>query len=183
MMTPLFALIVLVVFAAPIAAQPSPSIQGVWRVVELTIPASPLDPGDGGSPGASRQDPFSAFGPGTHTHLQPQMMIFTSRHYSRTTDAAVQPRPSTGYRTPGKPTLEELQAQWGPFVANAGTYELAADILTLRAVVAKNPGAQRANNFTRLTVKLEGHSLWLTPIENEAGRISLPVTLKFERVE
>jgi hypothetical protein len=157
----------------PMAAQPTQSMQGVWRLVEITITDSP----------AGRQDPFGAFPVGTHTSLQPDLMIFTARHYSRTTDTAAQPRPTTGYKIPGKPTLEELQAEWGPFVANAGTYDVSGTTLTLHAIVAKNPRAQGEKNFTRLTVKLDGNDLWLRPVENEAGRIPNPVTLKFVRVE
>jgi hypothetical protein len=168
-------LMVMVVLTAamPTAAQSNQSIQGVWRVVEMTITESP----------EGRQDPFGAFSAGTHTRSQPGLMIFTGRHYSRTTDTAAQSRPTTPYRVPGKPTVEELQAEWGPFVANAGTYEVVGTTLTLRAIVAKNPRAQSANNITRLTVKLDGNNLWLTPVDNEAGRIPNPVTSKFVRVE
>ena len=166
-------LIVLVAVVMPASAQSKPSIEGVWRVVERTITDSP----------AGRQDPFGAFPVGTHTTLQPELMIFTGRHYSRTTDTAARPRPTTPYKTPGKPTLEELQAEWGPFAANAGTYEVAGTTVTLRAIVAKNPRAQRDKNFTRLTFKLDGKYLWLTPVDNEAGPIPNPVMSKFVRVE
>ena len=56
---------------------------------------------------AGRQDEFGAFPVGTHTNLQPGLLIFTAKHYSRTTDAAAQPRPTGPYKTPGKPTLED----------------------------------------------------------------------------
>lgn len=165
--------ILILAFVGPLASQPQPSIQGVWRESERTIPASV----------AGRQDPFGAFPAGTHTSLQPTLVIFTDRHYSRTSDTAAQPRPTTGYKTPGKPTLEELQAEWGPFAANAGTYEVSGTTLTLHAIVAKNPRAQREKNFTRLTVTLDGNNLWLTPMETEAGTIAAPVTSKYVRVE
>ena len=166
-------LIVLIAAVMPVSAQSKASIEGVWRVVERTITDSP----------AGRQDPFGAFPVGTHTTLQPELMIFTGRHYSRTTDTAAQPRPTTPYKTPGKPTLEELQAEWGPFAANAGTYEVAGTTVTLRAIVAKNPRAQRDKNFTRLTFTLDGQHLWLTPIDTEGGPIPNPVTSKYVRVE
>ena len=165
--------IVLVAVVMPMSAQSKPSIQGVWRVIEITITDSP----------AGRQDPFDAFPVGTHTSFQPELMIFTGRHYSRTTDTAAQPRPTTPYKTPGKPTLEELLAEWGPFAANAGTYEISGTTLTLRAIVAKNPRAQGEKNFTRLTVKLDENNLWLTPIDTQAGKIPNPVTSKYVRIE
>lgn len=136
-------LVTLLVFAAavmPMSAQSRQSIQGVWRVVERTITDS----------SAGRKDPFGAFPAGTHINLRPGLLIFTGKHYSRTTDAAAQPRPTRPYKTPGKPTLEELQAEWGPFVANAGTYEVSGTTVTLRAIVAKNPRGQGDKNFTKL---------------------------------
>jgi len=171
--TQLSVLIVLAGLVTPMAGQSTTSIQGVWRVVERTIPASTAD----------RRDPFGAFSEGTHTNLQPELMIFTAKHYSRTTDTAAQPRPTAGYKVRGKPTLEELQAEWGPFAANAGTYEISGTTLALRAIVAKSPRAQADNNFTRLSLKLDGNNLWLTPIDTETGKIAAPVTSVYMRVE
>jgi hypothetical protein len=165
-------LIVLVAVVLPVSAQPKQSIQGVWRVVEITITDSP----------AGRRDPLGAFPAGTHTNFQPELVIFTGRHFSRTTDTAAKPRP-TPYKTPGKPTLEELQAEWGPFVANAGTYEVSGTTVTLHAIVAKSPRAQAEKNFTKLTFKLDGNNLWLTPVETEAGQIPNPVVSKYVRIE
>jgi len=50
-------------------------------------------------------------------------------------------------------------------------------------MVAKNPAEQRDANFARLTVKMDGDRLWLTPIENTAGRIVAVVTTEYVRVE
>src|SRR5262245_4739384 len=86
---------------------PQPSIRGVWRNIERVIPAV-TNPGD-------RLDPFGHVPVGTQVNVQPGVMIFTERHYSRTTDIAVRPRPTSDYAAPDKPTLEELQARWGPF--------------------------------------------------------------------
>jgi hypothetical protein len=71
-------------------------------------------------------------------------MIFTARHYSRTTDTATTPRPTTQEATPGKATVEELLARWGPFQANAGTDELSGSTLTLRLIVSKDRQASAA---------------------------------------
>jgi hypothetical protein len=110
-------------------------------------------------------------------------MIFTARHYSRTTDTGTARRPATPALPAGKATVEDLQARWGPFQANAGTYELVGSTLTLRVMVAKNPVEQRGGAFARLTVKMDGDRLWLTPIENSAGRIVAGVTTEYLRVE
>ena len=115
--------------------------------------------------------------------MQPGLLIITKRYYSRTTDTAVTQRPKSGYSTPGQPTVEELQARWGPFAANAGTYELSGDELTLRALVSKEPRDQVEGGFARLRVVLEGDRLSLTPIENSQGRIAAGVTSRYVRVE
>ena len=95
----------------------------------------------------------------------------------------MQPRPKTDYALAGKPTIEELQARWGPFAANAGTYELVGDTLTLRAMVSKEPRDQTPGGFARLRVKLEGEILSLTPFERSDGRIGAGVTSRYVRVE
>ena len=106
----LLVLIVLAGLVTPVAGQSTTSIQGVWRVVERTIPAST----------AERRDPFGTFSEGTHTNLQPELLIFT---------------------------------------------------------------AQVEKNFTRLSIKLDGNNLWLTPMGTETGNIAAPVTSKYMRVE
>lgn len=163
-----------VVLASPAVAQSPPSIQGVWRNVERVIPAAPA---------SDRRDPFSHVPTGVQRDLQPGLLILTKGYFSRTTDTAVQPRPKGGYAKPGAPTVEELQARWGPFAANAGTYELSGDTITLRAVVSKEARDQVAGGFARLRVELAGDTLSLTPIETSEGRIVAGVTSRYVRVE
>ena len=151
-----------------------PSIRGVWRNIERVIPAT--DP-------ENRVDPFGHVPVGTQTNVQPGLLIITAKHYSRTTDTAVQPRPTTGYTVAGTPTIEELQARWGPFAANAGTYELSGDTITLRALVSKEPRDQTGGRFARLRVRLDGNVLSLTPFETSDGRIAAGVTSRYVRVE
>jgi hypothetical protein len=165
----MFTLVLFVALATLRAGQSAASIQGVWRAVEITIPASTAPAAGVDNRASARQDPFGAFSEGTHTALQPELMIFTREHYSRTTDTGAQPRPTTGYKIPGKPTLE-LQAAWGPFVANAGSYEVSGTTLTLHAIVAKNPRAQANRNFTRLNIRLEGSNLWSYADRDRGGQ-------------
>ena len=79
--------------------------------------------------------------------------------------------------------VEELQARWGPFAANAGTYEISGGTLTLRVLVSRNPGEQRGGSFARLRIKLDGSNLWLTPFENSSGPFVAGVISKYVRVE
>ena len=82
------------------------SIQGVWQAVEVTIT-----------------------GPGARTiaipEPRPNLTIITARHYSRVEDQSERPRPIPADVT--KASADELRAVWGPFVGEAGTYEVTAD--------------------------------------------------------
>ena len=71
----------------------------------------------------------------------------------------------------------------GQFAANAGTYELAGDMLTLRAIVSKEPRDQIAGGFARVRVQMEDGILSLTPVERPEGPIAAGVTSRYVRVE
>jgi hypothetical protein len=152
-----------------VLAQSKSSIQGVWRPIEVTV-TNP-NPGPAALP------------KGTHTAIQPGLLIFTGKHYSQILDTAAKPRPIEPFKTPGKATLEELQTRWGPFQANSGSYEVSGSTLTLRQMVAKNPAIQGGKNFTRYTIQLDGNNLWTTPVENASGKVENPATVKYVRVE
>src|SRR5690349_20744364 len=93
-----------------------PSIQGVWRIVEAAIPGPPV-----------RTIPFAG---------RPNLTIFTARHYSRVEVQADAPRPVLA--DVAKASADELRAVWGPFVAEAGTYELEPDgLVTVRPIASK----------------------------------------------
>jgi hypothetical protein len=145
-----------------------PSIQGVWRAVEITI--------------TNPNPPPNTLPKGTHTNIQPELLIFTAKHYSLTADTAAEPRPTTPVKEEGKPTVEELQSRWGPFAANAGTYEVSGDTLTRHVVVAKSP-ANQGKGVNRATIKLDGNNLWVTPVETARGKVENPATVKYVRVE
>jgi hypothetical protein len=159
---------VLAAINAMVLAQTKPSLQGVWRAVEVTV--------------TNPNPPPNARPKGTHTNLQPNLLIFTAKHYSVIADTAVEPRPTTPVKEEGKPTVEELQARWGPFTANAGTYEVSGDTLTTHPVVAKNPALQ-GKGVLHATIKLEGDNLWVTVLEGATGKIENPTTVKHVRVE
>jgi hypothetical protein len=159
---------VLAVTDARILGQAKPSIQGVWKPVEVTV--------------TNPNPPPNARPKGTHTNVQPGLVIITAKHYSTTIDGAREPRPTTPVKEPGKPTVEELQARWGPFGAQAGTYEISGDTVTTRPVVAKNPTVQ-GKAVIRWTIKLEGNNLWATMVEGPEGKVEYPTTVKYERVE
>jgi hypothetical protein len=146
--------------------QSKPSIQGAWRRVEVTVTNPDPTPG--------------ALTTGTHTNVQPGLLIFTAKHYSVQIDTAAKPR--TPFKVIAKPTPEEMSAGWGFYTANSGTYELSGSTVTMRPMVSKNPGNQ-GKGTNRATIKLEKDNLWFTLIENASGKIVNPTTAKYVRVE
>ena len=79
------------------------SIQGVWQAVEVTIT-----------------------GPGARTitipEPRPNLTIITARHYSRVEDPSEEPRPMSGGCDEGE--RRRVAGRVGPFVGEAGTYEV-----------------------------------------------------------
>ena len=82
-----------------------------------------------------------------------------------------------------KATADELRAAWGPFAAEAGTYEITGNLITMRPVAAKNPAAMAPGAFTTWSYRLEGNTLWVTAERNQKGPIANPVTVKCVRAE
>src|SRR5215510_1985941 len=103
------------------------SIQGVWQVVEVTMPGST---------------------PATITvpEPRPNLTIITARHYSRVQVESEGPRPVIA--DVAKASADQLRAAWGPFAAEAGTYEITGNQITMRPVAAKNPAAMAPGAFT-----------------------------------
>ncbi len=146
-----------------IAAQSArESIQGVWRVVEATITG----------PGA-RTIAFSD---------RPNQTIITARHYSRVEVQADGPRPILA--DVAKASADELRAAWGPFVSEAGTYEVTpGGLITMRPIASKNPAVMGPGVFITYSYKLDGDTMSLTQQRNQNGPFANPFTLKLVRVE
>ena len=139
------------------------SIQGVWQAVEVTIT-----------------------GPGARTiaipEPRPNLTILTARHYSRVEDQAERPRPVPADVT--KASADELRAVWGPFVGEAGTYEVTSgNLITMRPIAAKNPAVMGSGVFITYSYKLDGDTMWVTQQRNQNGPFANPVTVKVVRVE
>lgn len=146
-----------------VAAQSTPRpIQGVWRIVEATIT-----------------------GPQARTisfRERPNLTILTARHYSRVEVQADGPRAILA--DPAKASADELRAVWGPFVAESGTYEVAAgNVITMRPIASKNPAVMGPGVFITYVYTLEGDTLSLTQQRNQTGPFANPFTLKLTRVE
>jgi hypothetical protein len=146
-----------------IAAQSTrDSVQGVWRVVEAVIS-----------------------GPGARTIAfaeRPNLTIITARHYSRVEIQADGPRPILA--DVAKASADELRAVWGPFVSEAGTYEVTpGGVITMRPIASKNPAVMGPGVFITYAYRLDGDTLSLTQQRNQNGPFANPFTLKLIRVE
>jgi hypothetical protein len=158
----LAALAIGLIAAQSVAAQPArASIQGVWRIVEAKT----------SGPGARTL----AFGE------RPNLTIFTGKHYSRVEVQADGPRPLLV--DVAKATADELRTVWGPFVGEAGTYELADGTITMRPIASKNPAIMGPGVFITYSYTLDGNTLSLLQQRNQSGPFPYPFGLKLTRVE
>ena len=165
----LFAVSVAVVFVAvgPLdrgiaVAQSARGLQGAWQLTEAIIT-----------------------GPSARTIAFPEplanLMVFTLKHYSRVEVQSETPRPLLPNAATA--TADELRAVWGPFVAEAGTYEVDGNSVTMRPIASKNPAIMGAGVFIRYTFIISGSTLTLTQDRNQNGTFPNPFTIKAVRVE
>ena len=138
----------------------SPSIEGVWRAVEIETTG----------PGAR-----------TITGLQPNLSIVTRKHYSHMEIHADGPRPILA--DPTKASADELRRAWGPFVAEAGSYETSGGSFVTHPVISKNPAAAAPGSFTSYRYRIVSDTLWLTAERDQRGASANPATIKLTRVE
>ena len=142
------------------ADDPRAAFHGVWRTVEVTVP--------GPTPQTFRPTATIA--------------IFHGKHYSRTEVHAEQERPML--KNPAVATADELRAIWGPFVGEAGTFDVTSpNVVTMQANVAKNPAAMIDGAVSVFTYERRGDTLTLTQLRTSAGPRANPVTIKLTRID
>jgi hypothetical protein len=143
--------------AAALAQDAAADLEGAWRVVEV-----------------------ATTGPGARTvgAPQPGLLLFTDGHYSYTLINGDQPRPAP---SPGLASAEQLLAAWGPFAANAGTYEVSGSTMIRRPIVAKSPSAMGPGVFNEYTFRLSADTLWVATVGTETGPSRNPTTVRYVR--
>src|SRR5215510_10622856 len=106
--------------------------------------------------------------------------LFTGKHYSMmfaTTD-----RPQIDDTS--KATADELRAMWGPMAANAGTYEVSGNLVTIRPIVAKIPVVTKPGSNEVYAFRIEGNTLSLIQQRNARGvAVQNAATTRLMRVE
>ena len=129
-----FSILVLTLIAGisvtPFAQEPVAAVQGVWRTLEVVVPGAPA----------------RTFRPDA------TLAIFHGRHYSRVEVHAEQPRPLLA--DPAGASADQLRAVWGPFVAEAGTFEVSgSNMITMqrdasRRILRRCETGARASTLT-----------------------------------
>jgi hypothetical protein len=142
---------------------PTQPFVGVWRLAEI----------DDAGPKAKK-----------NVSPQPGVVIFVPRYYSVnviTSDAARAELPRGELnKLPAKQIIDAF----GPFAAEAGTYEVKGNEITYKRITAQNPNAMRAGNYSVDTFRFEGKdTLWLTGKSNQDGPESNPQTVKLMRMQ
>jgi len=83
-----------------------------------------------------------------------------------------------------KATADELRTIWGPLLANAGTYEVSGDLITIHPLVAKTPVVMKPGATEVYRFRIEGKTLTLRQVRNARGvTVDSAPTFKFVRVE
>ena len=145
-------------------AASQPTLQGVWRVTEVTTT---------GKDAATNKSP------------QPSLYIYTAKHYSITRVNGTKPRPDLPEDLT-KATAAQLLANWGPsgFAAQSGTYEVAGGKLTLRPIAARGTRPMAPGAFSTSSYKLDGKTLTITQERGFNGKpVENPTTWKLTRIE
>jgi hypothetical protein len=146
-----------------ITAQTKPgSIQGVWQTVEVSV---------------NRPHPNTI----TIPEPRPNLLVVTEKHYSRVEVHTEKPRQIPA--DVATASADDLRAVWGPFVGEAGTYEVAGNVLTMRPIAAKNPATMVPGAFINYTIRIDGNTMWVTQVLNQDGPFTRPATIKLVRVE
>ncbi|HMG33992.1 MAG TPA: hypothetical protein VKM94_08650 [Blastocatellia bacterium] len=157
-----------VVSASAAFAQTKSPIEGVWKVTEVVLPGT--SPSDKGT---------------TISNPQPGLFIFTKGYYSQLFVRGDKPRAEVEPpKDPQNPTDAEkiaLFQQWGPFIANSGTYEMKGATISMKPIVAKSANLMTSGASIVREFKLEGtNTLWLLPAGDQAAN---QPRMKLTRVE
>src|SRR5258708_25681305 len=109
---------------------------------------------------------------------QAAVYLFTPTHYSMMLAATGRP----DIVDTGKATADELRAVWGPLIANAGTYEVSGDLVTIHPLVAKIPVVMKPGATEVYRFRIEGKTLTLRQVRNARGvAVDSTPTFKFLR--
>jgi hypothetical protein len=129
---------------AALAAGKAASIDGVWKVTDVTVTGA---------------------NPMTNSSPQTSFYIFTHGHYAYLADTSITPRTAAPIKDPANLTDAEKIAkfqEWSPVIAQAGTYKVKGATLTRLPSIAKNVAAIGPGGQGESEIKLTGNTLVMT---------------------
>jgi hypothetical protein len=80
-------------------------------------------------------------------------------------------------------SADELRAMWGPMAANSGVYEVTANLLTIRPIVAKIPVVMKPGAYEVYAFQLQDNLLSLTQQRNVRGPVEGRAATRLARLE
>jgi hypothetical protein len=110
----------------------------------------------------------------------PGYFLFVDGHFALVRVNSPDPRPALP--PAGSGTVEQLNAVYGPFAAQHGTYEISGQTLTRRLLVTKNPAGMAGGSFFTETFRIRGDTLWVTAVANQDGPVANQNVGKYVRV-
>jgi len=141
-------------------SKPSP-LEGAWTIQQITFAKPPANP------------------PNKPTGL----FLFVGNHYStQIVNDSSRPK-NFGEGGAAKATADQLRAIWGPLTSNGGTFTVSGNTIRYVATVAKNPAVMAGGTSFEDTFTLNGDSLVLTQVKNQAGPIANPATVRLTRAK
>jgi len=108
------------------------AVEGVWTVIHITSEGETFD----------------------RTQV-PSILILTAGHYASVAVRGTEPRETF----PEEPTDEQRLAAWGRFFASAGTYEVNANEIHTKVIVARNPNATVEQAEGSSTFEVDGDTM------------------------
>lgn len=158
--------VLIAVMTSQLGAQPSPSLEGVWRISEIQF--------------------IRPSGEIVISDPQPGIFIFAKSHYSATWVPQGEARSAFASRF--EPTREELAAACDSLVVNSGNYEISGSRLTIRPLVTRMPEFSGGRMIYRYAIDGDALSLEVLDEYSRDG-VQAPwiqrqrLALKLERVE
>jgi hypothetical protein len=105
--------------------------------------------------------------------------IFTNKHYSMMVASADRP----DITDTAQATADDLRALWNPMAANAGVYEVAGNLVTIRPIVAKIPVVMKPGAYEVYAFRVEDNTLTLTQQRNVRGPVEGRAPTRLIRLE
>ncbi len=110
----------------------------------------------------------------------PNLSIFSGTHYAR---VLVEAKDRPVLANAATATAQQLREVWGPFIAEAGSYEASDNVITFHPTAAKNPAAMVPGVSIAASYKLDGKTLTLTIQREWSGPVAYPYTVKLVRLD